>query len=185
VLTSNTPGIVRRAETQAFCRTDLVRLAPESPEVHREKASHFPRRLRYASDDDRRVRDDISLTFFHGDISLTFFHGDDDRRYNSEVVGEQWGAGDPLSGIPDVTMLRVEIPPGRETGWHTHPVPSFAYVISGTLTVASKDGRQLRFSATQGLAESVDVLHDGKNLDATPGRARRRLSRKEKSPNRR
>jgi hypothetical protein len=28
-----------------------------------------------------------------------------------------------------------------------HPVPSFAYVISGTLTVALKDGRQLRFTA--------------------------------------
>ena len=65
-------------------------------------------------------------------------------------------------------MLRVEIPLGRETGWHTHPVPSFAYVISGTLTVASKDGRQLRFTASQCLAESVDVLHDGKTLGATP-----------------
>jgi quercetin dioxygenase-like cupin family protein len=74
----------------------------------------------------------------------------------------------PQGGIPEVTMLRVEIPPGRETGWHTHPAPSFAYVISGTLTVALKDGRQLRFTASQGLAESVDVLHDGKNLGATP-----------------
>jgi quercetin dioxygenase-like cupin family protein len=74
----------------------------------------------------------------------------------------------PQGGVPEVTMLRVEIPPGRETGWHTHPVPSFAYVISGTLTVALKNGRQLRFTASQGLAESVDVLHDGKNLGATP-----------------
>jgi quercetin dioxygenase-like cupin family protein len=82
-------------------------------------------------------------------------------------------------------MLRVEIPPGRETRWHTHPVPGFAYVISGTLTVALKDGRQLRFTASQSLAESVDVLHDGKNLDAMPGRTRPRLSRREKSPNRR
>ncbi len=74
----------------------------------------------------------------------------------------------PRGGSPEVTMLRVRIPPGKETGWHTHPVAGFAYVLSGSLTIAMRDGRRRTFTAGQGFAESVDRVHDGKNLGTTP-----------------
>lgn len=74
----------------------------------------------------------------------------------------------PRDGTAEVTMLRVKIPPGKTTGWHTHPVPGFAYILSGTLTVVMRDGRQIPFSAGQGFAESVDLPHNGKNLGTAP-----------------
>ncbi|MBI3897609.1 MAG: cupin domain-containing protein [Gammaproteobacteria bacterium] len=74
----------------------------------------------------------------------------------------------PQVAQPGVTMLRVQLPPGSETGWHMHPVPGFAYVISGTLTVEYEGGKQLQFSAGQGFAEVVNALHNGKNPGSEP-----------------
>jgi len=74
----------------------------------------------------------------------------------------------PRVRTPEVTMLRVKIPPGKTTGWHTHPVPGFAYILSGRLTLVMRDGRQSTFRAGQGFAESVDLLHNGKNLGTEP-----------------
>ena len=34
----------------------------------------------------------------------------------------------------EVSVLKVEIAPGGETGWHQHPVPIFVYVLSGEVT---------------------------------------------------
>ena len=39
------------------------------------------------------------------------------------------------SGTPNITAAIVTIPPGGETGWHTHAVPLFAYILDGALTV--------------------------------------------------
>ena len=36
---------------------------------------------------------------------------------------------------PEVTALKVEIPPGKETGWHKHTVPAYGYILSGKLTL--------------------------------------------------
>ncbi len=36
---------------------------------------------------------------------------------------------------PEITAMKVEIKPGAETGWHSHPVPLYAYVLEGDLTV--------------------------------------------------
>ena len=41
----------------------------------------------------------------------------------------------PLTDKAEVTAMIVDLPPGAETGWHKHPVPVYAYVISGNLTV--------------------------------------------------
>ncbi|MCW5713200.1 MAG: cupin domain-containing protein [Bauldia sp.] len=39
------------------------------------------------------------------------------------------------TGTPLVTGSIVTIAPGAETGWHTHEVPLFVYVLEGTVTV--------------------------------------------------
>ena len=41
---------------------------------------------------------------------------------------------------PEVTVLMVEIPAGGDTGWHYHPVPVYAYVLSGSITVEIDNG---------------------------------------------
>jgi len=71
-------------------------------------------------------------------------------------------------GNPEVTGMLVEIAPGAETGWHAHPVPSFAYVLDGTLEVTLKDGRVKRLQAGEALAEVVDTSHNGRNVGDKP-----------------
>ena len=72
------------------------------------------------------------------------------------------------AGTAEVSALNVEIAPGAETGWHLHPVPSFAYVLQGTLEVTLKDGRMKHLEAGEALAEVANVWHNGRNVGSTP-----------------
>jgi quercetin dioxygenase-like cupin family protein len=79
--------------------------------------------------------------------------------------------GKPLvypQGQAEVTALIVEIAAGGQTGWHEHSVPSFAYVLEGTLEVALGNGatRLLRVGDT--LPEVVQTLHNGRALGDKP-----------------
>ena len=69
---------------------------------------------------------------------------------------------------PEVTAVRVVIPPGAQTGWHRHPFPCYGYVLAGNLTVEMEGGKSAALTAGQALIESVNVLHNGRNTGATP-----------------
>jgi quercetin dioxygenase-like cupin family protein len=73
-------------------------------------------------------------------------------------------------GEAQVTSLFIEIAPGAETGLHYHPVPSFAYVLEGTLEVTADDGRVKRLHAGDALAEVVNRPHNGRNVGTVPVR---------------
>lgn len=64
---------------------------------------------------------------------------------------------------PEVTMLKVTIPPGKETGWHKHAFPVFAYVIDGTLSVEFKVGKKREFTKGASFAEVINTFHNGRN----------------------
>ena len=49
-------------------------------------------------------------------------------------------------GQAEVTAMLIEIAPGAETGWHLHPVASFAYILEGELEVSLKDGSVKRLA---------------------------------------
>lgn len=66
----------------------------------------------------------------------------------------------------EVTVMKVIIPPGKETGWHKHPVHVYAYVIQGDLTVEVEGGKTLRFAEDSSFAEVIDTMHTGKNNGA-------------------
>jgi quercetin dioxygenase-like cupin family protein len=68
-----------------------------------------------------------------------------------------------FSNPSEITGLRVTIPPGKETGWHKHTVPGFAYVLKGDLTVETENGKKFEFIAGQSFAEVVNTNHNGKN----------------------
>ena len=74
----------------------------------------------------------------------------------------------PLTEKPEVTALEVEIPPGKETGWHKHPVPGYAYILSGTLTIEMEGDKQLQLSSGTAFVEVINTLHNGKNLGTGP-----------------
>jgi len=69
---------------------------------------------------------------------------------------------------PEITVVKVDIKPGAETGWHSHPVPLYAYVLEGDLTVEVKGGKTYQFSAGDAIVEFVNIPHNGKNFGATP-----------------
>ena len=64
-------------------------------------------------------------------------------------------------GQPLITVLRITIAPHTALDWHSHPMPSAAYVLSGTLTVERRDGISKRFVAGQALTETVNRIHRG------------------------
>ncbi|MEX8520702.1 MAG: cupin domain-containing protein [Leptothrix sp. (in: b-proteobacteria)] len=71
-------------------------------------------------------------------------------------------------GRGEVTGLVIEIAPGAETGWHEHPIPSFAYILQGELQVTRQDGQVKRLKTGDALAEVVSVIHNGRAVSAEP-----------------
>lgn len=80
--------------------------------------------------------------------------------------------GQPIAYVksdsPEVTVMTVELPPGAETGWHTHPVPVYAYVLSGSLTVEIEGKTTSIFNAGDAIIEVVNTRHCGKNAGDVP-----------------
>ena len=74
----------------------------------------------------------------------------------------------PQAHPAEVSMLIVTIPPGKQTGWHTHPVPLFGYVLSGEITVTIKGHGKHTFHEGDPLAECVNLLHNGVNEGTIP-----------------
>jgi quercetin dioxygenase-like cupin family protein len=71
-------------------------------------------------------------------------------------------------GQAEVTALLVEIAPGESTGWHQHPVPSFGFLLEGTLEITLTDGRVKRMEPGEALSEVTDTVHIGRALSKTP-----------------
>ena len=80
--------------------------------------------------------------------------------------GASWN-GVPLrgymKGTPEVTILRIQIPPGAQLPLHTHPVINAGVLIKGELTVVCEDSTKFHLSAGEAIVEVVDTWHYGKN----------------------
>lgn len=68
-------------------------------------------------------------------------------------------------GQAEVTSLIVQIAAGAQTGWHEHPVPSFAYVLEGTLEVTRGTGETKIFHEGDSFGEVVNTMHNGRAMD--------------------
>ena len=71
-------------------------------------------------------------------------------------------------GQAELTALLIEIAPGESTGWHQHPVPSFAFLLDGILEITLTDGRVKRMQPGEALSEVTDTMHIGRALSKTP-----------------
>jgi quercetin dioxygenase-like cupin family protein len=69
----------------------------------------------------------------------------------------------PQTGKPEVTVLVVHLPPGASTGWHKHPVPVYAYMLEGEMTVKTESGVEKRFVKGEPIIEVMNLLHNGTN----------------------
>ncbi len=66
-------------------------------------------------------------------------------------------------GQPEITILRIRIPPGTRLPVHKHPVINAGVLTAGTLLVVSESGQSKRLNAGEGLIELVDAWHYGHN----------------------
>lgn len=73
--------------------------------------------------------------------------------------------GNPLTyadgGTAEITGLLVTMEPGERTGWHSHPVPTFGYLLAGELTVDYATGDTRVYRAGEVIVEAQHTPHDG------------------------
>ena len=74
----------------------------------------------------------------------------------------------PKTDKAELVSVLIEIQPGKESGRHMHPVPTYVHVLEGTLTVEFEDGSRQAFKAGSGFLEVVNTWHNGKNLGEGP-----------------
>ena len=84
---------------------------------------------------------------------------------------ESWN-GQPLpeykAGTPEVTILRITIPPHQVLPMHTHPLINAGVLLKGELTVTTDNGQVLRLKPYDPIVEVVDTWHYGKNEGDEP-----------------
>lgn len=66
-------------------------------------------------------------------------------------------------GSPELTILRIKIPPGVHLPLHKHPVINAGVLLSGELTVVTEDNKVLHLKAGESIVEVVDKWHYGIN----------------------
>lgn len=94
-------------------------------------------------------------------------------RIQSLFKTSQTWKGDPIiypSGKPEITAQMVEIVPGGETGWHSHPVASMGYLLEGELTVYFRNGETRHLRAGEAAVESINTAHNGINSGNIPSK---------------
>jgi quercetin dioxygenase-like cupin family protein len=74
----------------------------------------------------------------------------------------------PHTDKPEMAAVIVEIQPGKESGRHMHPVPTYVHILQGTLTVEFEDGSRQIFEQGRGFLEVMNTWHNGKNLTDQP-----------------
>lgn len=66
------------------------------------------------------------------------------------------------AGTPQISVLKITLPPHAHLAWHQHPIPSAAYILAGDLTVEKWHSKAQRHLKTgEALPEMVDSIHRG------------------------
>lgn len=66
-------------------------------------------------------------------------------------------------GNPEITILRIKIPPKVQLPLHKHPLINAGVLLNGELTVVTEDKETLHLKAGDSIVEVVDKWHYGKN----------------------
>ena len=76
----------------------------------------------------------------------------------------------PTQTPAKVTAAIVTVPAGATTGWHSHGVPLFAYILEGELKVDyGPDGERV-YKKGDALIEAVNLPHNGTNTGSAPAK---------------
>ncbi len=66
-------------------------------------------------------------------------------------------------GTPEITILRIKIPPGAQLPLHKHPTINAGVLLEGELTVVTEENKILHLKAGEPIVEVVNKWHSGKN----------------------
>ena len=86
-------------------------------------------------------------------------------------TGSSWdGTALPeyTTGKPEITILKIRIPPGGQLPLHKHLVINAGLLLSGELTVVTEDNKILHLKAGEPIVEVVNTWHYGKNEGTIP-----------------
>ena len=103
----------------------------------------------------------IPLAFGEQDVHQTAV-----MKSSTTIAGEKIAY--PITEKAEIQSTLIEIPPGKETTLMLHSVPTYIYVVEGTLTVEFDDGSRQRFEAGKGFLQAMRKRHKGKNLEQVP-----------------
>jgi quercetin dioxygenase-like cupin family protein len=67
------------------------------------------------------------------------------------------------AGQPQLTILRIHIPPGTTLPLHQHPVINAGVLLRGVLTVVTEQDETLQLKAGDPIIEVVNKWHYGRN----------------------
>lgn len=71
-------------------------------------------------------------------------------------------------GQPEVTILKITVPPKTKLALHRHPYINAGVLLKGELTVVTEDHRKLKIKAGDSIVELVNQLHFGENTTDQP-----------------
>lgn len=66
-------------------------------------------------------------------------------------------------GQPEVTILKIDIPPHTRLDLHQHPYINAGVLLKGELSVLAENGQQLHLKQGDALIELVNTYHYGMN----------------------
>lgn len=72
------------------------------------------------------------------------------------------------NGEPEITILKITIPPKTQLPLHRHPVINAGVLLKGQLTVVAEDKQTLHLKAGDTIVELVNKWHYGKNEGDEP-----------------
>lgn len=86
-------------------------------------------------------------------------------------TGLSWD-GSPLpeykNAKPEITILKITIPPATALPMHQHPVINLGFMLKGELTVFTEEGKVLNLKEGDHIVEVVNTWHYGKNEGSSP-----------------
>ncbi len=71
-------------------------------------------------------------------------------------------------GQPEVTILKIVIPPHTKLPVHKHPVMNAGILTKGELVVVTQDNKELHMKAGDSINEVVHKWHNGENRTDKP-----------------
>jgi quercetin dioxygenase-like cupin family protein len=76
----------------------------------------------------------------------------------------------PGGGAANIKSLILTMQPGEETGWHTHGVPLFVYMLDGEIQTDYGPKGVRTYKKGDSLLEALTIRHNSTNKGQTPAR---------------